>query len=232
MNSGIIGLIILVSILVGILVLVLMKSMFEEKKLNRLIGQDLTSYTKEELLELKDRYQTYAQYQSYSREFCKETDRIMNEIFMRENTFYKLFLKRFPYKISQQESDFIQNHILSETEIIFIINETQKLLTEAFILIRLISTHGTIQEDFKIISSIADYLHNIPVSLKTIMAEKKLNFCYIEFIKRLNSFCSEILKTDFPDIYTLYVKHYISSFTDMKKITDNIISKTIHPEEI
>lgn len=208
--------------------------MFEIKKLNRLIGQDLSSYSKDELLELKDKYQSYGKNQHHINniEFWKETNRIMNEISMRENTFYKLFLKRFPYEISQQESDFIQNHILSETEIIFIINETQELLSEAFILIRLLSTHGTIQEDFKIISSIADYLHNIPASLKTIMAEKKLNFCYIEFIKRLNAFCSEILKTDFPDKYTLDVKLYISSFTDMKKITDNIISKTIHPEEI
>lgn len=79
MNSGIIGLIIFVSILGGILVLILMKSMFEQKKLIKLIGQDLTSYTKEELLELEEKYERY----DYSSIFKKESERIIKEIYTR-----------------------------------------------------------------------------------------------------------------------------------------------------
>lgn len=81
MNSGIIGLIILVSILGGILVLILMKSLFEEKKLKKLIGQDLTSYTKEELLELEEKYEKY----DYSSIFKKESERIRVEFEKRIN---------------------------------------------------------------------------------------------------------------------------------------------------
>lgn len=221
--------IVVIIILLSALVALEIESKYNQYKLNKLIGQDLTSYTKEELLELKDKYQRYSQnagmlYQIHINEFWEETNRIMNEIFMRENTFYKLFLKRFPYEISQQESDFIQNHILSETEIIFIINETQELLTEAFILIRLLSTHGTTQGDFKIISSIADYLHNIPGTLGLIKSTHKWDSCFIEFIKRFNSCCTEVLKTEFPDKYKPYDTLYISSFSDMKNITDNILS--------
>lgn len=56
-----------------------MESMHEQKELNGFIGQNLTSYTKDELLELNERYERF----DYSSIFKKESERLIKEIYSR-----------------------------------------------------------------------------------------------------------------------------------------------------
>lgn len=189
-------------------------------KLVKNIGQDLSVLSLKELQKLQKAYFNKSIKYKYFVPFSQESKRILNEINARKEPFYKNFNVRMYSEITKIEKTNIDNVILPDEMLIFLNKETLNLIGEIFIFFRYIERKTIDVLDFKMIGSIADYMHEIPFQLKIINLEKKLTFSYYSFLKSFSLCCNNIITEE-----SLQENEYIEFFKKFYSITKGIIDR-------
>ena len=133
-------------------------------KLAKNIGQDLSVLSLKKLQKLQKSYFKRSLRYKYFVPFAQESNRIIKEINDRKDLFYKNFSERMYSEITKIEKTNIDNVILSDEMLIFLNKETLNLIGEVFIFFRYIEKYTNDVLDFKMIGSISDYMHEIPLS--------------------------------------------------------------------
>lgn len=127
-------------------------------------------------------------------EFHEELEKMMAPTSETNDSFYENFKGRVKSELTDKEKVFIKNHALTDEELKNVNDNSMNLFGDGFVFIRHFSHESFNVNDNEVISSVADYLHELPFQLKIINSEHKLTFCFVEFLKSLNSCCLNVVK--------------------------------------
>lgn len=136
------------------------------------------------------------------------------------DSFYENFKGRVKSELTDKEKVFIKNHALTDEELKNVNDNSMNLFGDGFVFVRYFSHESFNVNDNEVISSVADYLHELPFQLKGINTERKLTFCFVEFLKSLDCCCSSIvINKSFLDSK----KMYVDFFEKFNASTQNIL---------
>lgn len=153
-------------------------------------------------------------------EFHEKLEKMMAPPDKTNDSFYENFKGRVKSELSDKEKVFIKNHALTDEELKNVNNNSMNLFGDGFVFVRYFSHESCEAIDNEVISCIADYLHELPFQLKGINTERKLTFCFVEFLKSLDCCCSSIVKNkSFLDSK----KMYVDFFEKFNASTQNIL---------
>lgn len=127
-------------------------------------------------------------------EFHEEFEKMMAPTSETNDSFYENFKGRVKPELTEKEKVYIENHALTVEELKTVNDNSMNLFGDGFVFIRHFSHESFNVNDNEVISSVADYLHELPFQLKIINSEHKLTFCFVEFLKSLNSCCLNVVK--------------------------------------
>lgn len=153
-------------------------------------------------------------------EFHEELEKMMAPTSEANDSFYENFKGRVKSELTDKEKIFIKNHALTDEELKNVNDNSMNLFGDGFVFVRYFSHESCEAIDNEVISCIADYLHELPFQLKGINTERKLTFCFVEFLKSLDCCCSSIVKNkSFLDSK----KMYVDFFENFNASTQNIL---------
>lgn len=153
-------------------------------------------------------------------EFHEELEKMMAPTSETNDSFYENFKGRVKPELTEKEKVYIKNHALTVEELKTVNDNSMNLFGDVFVFIRHFSHESFNANDNEVISSVADYLHELPFQLKTINSERKLTFCFVEFLKSLNSCCLNVVKNEMA--YNSK-KEYVEYFKNFKASSQNIL---------
>lgn len=129
------------------------------------------------------------------------------------DSFYENFKGRVKSELTDKEKVFIKNHALTDEELKNVNDNSMNLFGDGFVFVRYFSHESFNANDNEVISSVADYLHELPFQLKGINTERKLTFCFVEFLKSLNSCCLNVVKNETAyNSKKKYVEYFFKKF--------------------
>ncbi len=153
-------------------------------------------------------------------EFHEELEKMMAPTSEANDSFYENFKSRVKSELTDKEKVFIKNHALTDEELKNVNDNSMNLFGDGFVFIRYFSHESFNENDNEVVSSVADYLHELPFQLKIINTERKLTFCFVEFLKSLDCCCSSVVKNK-PFLDSK--KEHVDFFENFNASTQNIL---------